>query len=140
MSSRIISELGCIHMLEPISASPGEDDTTLCLRGFRVFLLRSFFGMEASFFSRISFVIYGRARLAMEGKSVVPMSIPVSVYRYLGLLWSSLGKDTWQALMSPFSSSVQDGTKQMALGLQTDRDTLCMSEREFCHHQNNCRL
>ena len=33
----------------------------------------------------------------MEGKTVVPMSVPVSIYGYLGLLRSSLGKDVADA-------------------------------------------
>ena len=53
---------------------------------FSSFPLARFFGMKAFSFSSYHLIVYGRARLAMEGKSVVPMSIPVSVYGYLGLL------------------------------------------------------
>ena len=62
----------------------------------------------------------------MEGKSVVPMSVPVSVYGYLGLLRSSLGKDMADTDITS-SSGIQDGTKQMALGARTDCDNVCMS-------------
>ena len=51
----------------------------------------------------------------MEGKSVVPMSIPVSVYGYLSaILRSSLGKDMADAVVTT-SFGIQDGTKQMVL-------------------------
>ena len=81
-------------MLEPISASPGEDKGHHLVSERLLSLpLVSFFGMKAFSFPSHSLFVYGRVRLTMEGKSVVPMSVPVSIYGYLGLLQSSLGKD-----------------------------------------------
>ena len=53
---------------------------------FKVFL-QGFFFLDSlyPFFYPIPAIVYGRAMLAMEGKSVVPMSVPVSIYGYPGL-------------------------------------------------------
>jgi hypothetical protein len=48
---------------------------------FKVFLQGLFFlDSMYPFFYPVIVIVYGRARLAMEGKSVVPMSVPVSIY------------------------------------------------------------
>ena len=78
---------GAFHMLDSNSASPGEDkEHHLVLWRFSRLSSRDLF-LEStdSFFYPILVIVYGRARLAMEGKSVVPMSVPVSIYGYPGL-------------------------------------------------------
>ena len=82
-------------MLELVSASPGKDKGHhLVPERFSSFLLaKMFLECKYSFFTMPSLFVYARASLATEGKSVMPMSNPVSVYRHLGLLWSSLGED-----------------------------------------------
>jgi len=108
--------VGVFHMLEPISASPGKDKghrrwLEVCEFSTREF----FFGIKHSFFISLSFFVYGRVRLAMEGKSVVPMSVPVSIYGYLGLLRSSIGKEMARADIAT-SSLWMVSTEQMAWG------------------------
>ena len=78
---------GAFHMLDIYSASPGEDkEHHLALWRFSRLSSRDLF-LESpdSFYYPILVIVYGRARLAMEGKSVMPMSFPVSIYGYLGL-------------------------------------------------------
>lgn len=79
--------VGALHVLDNHSASPGEDKAHhLVLWRFSRFSSRdSFFGFNVSFFYPVIVIVYGRARLAMEGKSVVPMSVPVSIYGHPGL-------------------------------------------------------
>jgi hypothetical protein len=75
---------GAFHMLDIHSASPGEDKEhhLVIWRFSRLSSRDSFFGITESFFYPILVIVYGRARLAMEGKSVVPMPVPVSIYGY----------------------------------------------------------
>jgi hypothetical protein len=78
---------GAFLMFDIHSTSPGEDEEHhLVPWRFSRFSSRdSFFGFTVSFFYPILAIVYGRAMLAMEGKSVVPMSVPVSIYGYPGL-------------------------------------------------------
>jgi hypothetical protein len=80
---------GAFYMLEPAFAPPRAKtrNTTLYIRGLQGFPLRSsIFGINRFFFHPTFNIVYGRAKLAMKGKSVVPMSAPVSIYGYLWLI------------------------------------------------------
>ena len=72
-------------MLKSISTSPGKDKEHYLVR-LDVFelSLKSFLG-KTIFLSDYHCCLYGSERLAMEGKSVVPMSILVSIYGHLTL-------------------------------------------------------
>ena len=66
----------------------------------------------------------------MEEKGVVPMPIPVSIYGYPGLKWSSLGKEMADAGVA-FLLKVSSGTIKMALGSWTDHETPNVSEERI---------
>jgi hypothetical protein len=60
---------------------------------FLSFPLLRFFGIQTFPYSLPSLFVYGRARLTMEGKSVMPMFVPESIFGHLSLLQFSLGKN-----------------------------------------------
>ena len=135
MSSRIVNELGCISYAWIHFHLPGRRlGTPSCALEIFEFSSGEFFFNQLM---SLSLFVYGRARVTMEGKTDVPMSIPVTVYWYLGILRSSLGKEMARADISTSSLWMvsTDG-----LGSWTFRDTSCMSEREFFHAQNNRSL
>ncbi len=115
-------------MLDIYSTSPGKDkEHHLVLWRFsRLSSRDSFFGITDSF---LSVIVYGRARLAMEGKSVMPVSNPVSVMGTSAYCSLAQGKEVADADVA-FLVMVSSGTKQMALGSWTDHDTSCVSEKE----------
>ena len=79
---------GAFLMFDIHSTSPGEDEEHhLVPWRFSRFSSRDSFFLDSlyPFFYPILAIVYGRAMLAMEGKSVVPMSVPVSIYGYPGL-------------------------------------------------------
>ena len=68
-------------MLDPASASLGEEkEHHLVYYRFSRFSSREFFlESKDSFFHPTFIIVHDRARLTLEGKSVVLMSVPVSI-------------------------------------------------------------